>query len=77
MLDQPAELLAALPNSQKPDLSVQIWPCTIPERDGAIPLKGLPCNSTVSQEGDDWVVMLNHEFLMYCGPGPVRIVATP
>lgn len=77
MLDQPAELLAAMPNSQKPDLSVLIWPCTIPERDGRIPLKGSPVNYTVSQECDDWVVLLNLEFLMYRGTGPVRIEATP
>lgn len=77
VLDQPAELLAAMPNSQKPDLSILVWPCTIPGRDGRIPLKGLPSNYTVSQEGDDWVVMLNHEFLMYRGTGPVRIEATP
>lgn len=40
VLDQLAEMLAAMPNSQRPDLSVLIWPCTIPGRDGRIPLKG-------------------------------------
>ena len=77
VLDQLAELLAAMPKSQRPDLSVLIWPCTIPGRDGRIPLKGLPDNYSVTQEGEEWVVMLNHEFLMYRGPVPVRIEATP
>lgn len=42
VLDQPADILAAMPNSRRPDLSVLIWPCTIPGRGGRIPLKGLP-----------------------------------
>ena len=57
VLDQPAEMLAAMPNSQRPDLSVLIWPCTIPGRDGRITLKGLPDNYSVTQEGEDWVML--------------------
>lgn len=41
-MDQPAEMPAAMSNSQRLDLSVLIWPCPIPGRDGRIPLKGLP-----------------------------------
>ena len=76
VLDLPAEMIAVMPNAQRPDLPVLIWPCTTPERDGRIPLKGLPDNYSVTQEGEEWVVMLNNEFLMYRGPGPGRIEAT-
>jgi hypothetical protein len=34
---------------------------------------GLPSNYTITQEGEEWVVMLNGVLLMYRGPGPVRI----
>jgi hypothetical protein len=75
ILDQPAELIAASLHSPRTSPSVLIWPCTIPGRDGLIPLTAPLSHYTVTQEGEEWVVMLNEEVLMYRGPGPVRIEA--
>ena len=75
VLDQPAELLAAGAHGPRAHSSVLIWPCTIPGRDGRIVLSGIPSNYTVTQEGEDWVVMLDATLEMYRGPGPVRIEA--
>lgn len=75
VLDQPAELLAAGAHGPRAHLSVLIWPCTIPGRDGHITLSGRPGDYTIAKEGDDWVVKLNGAVEMYRGPGPVRIEA--
>jgi hypothetical protein len=73
VLDQPAELIAASFHGPRPIQSVLIWPCKIAGQDGRISLMGLPSNYTITQEGEEWVVMLNGVLLMYRGPGPVQI----
>ncbi|NMM81038.1 hypothetical protein B2J86_08910 [Acidovorax sp. SRB_14] len=76
ILDQPAELVCASFHSPHAKLSVLIWPCTIPGRDGRIPLGGHVSDYTVTQDGADWVVVL-HGTTDAPRPGPVRVEAAP
>ncbi|NMM78843.1 hypothetical protein B2J88_48845 [Rhodococcus sp. SRB_17] len=77
ILDQPAELVCAGFHSPHATPSVLIWPCSIPGREGRIPLGGQVSDYTVTQDGENWVVMLHGTTLMYRGAGPVRVEAAP